>query len=331
MRVLVHLGLNKCASTYIQRVLAHNRAHLADRGTLYPLSGSHDCHYGVSRHFGFGPDDESVVPTSVEAILQQAETGDVERLILSSEYLSLYCPKAAERLHRALTDNGLVPEYLIYSRPIAEWIEALFNQYVKTVENGRYLRSINDFVDQVLKNKTVDAGRRISMWSDLAGHGGLTHVRLNECEGNRDLLAPFRRFTGCELALPRASRVNESLSKDALFQLGLLRQLAPSNARDRRIERILSGGCRPRPAPAAYLEMAERTKQRLKDEIEPAYLELPSARPSSSPAPSPSGNLIRGLQGITRSAQDLVEKPRGIAGFFQRHQGPSIDVAQPGR
>ena len=37
MRVLIHLGLNKCGSTYIQTALADARARLARNGVAYPL------------------------------------------------------------------------------------------------------------------------------------------------------------------------------------------------------------------------------------------------------------------------------------------------------
>ena len=56
MHVLVHLGLNKCGSTYLQHALHAARPRLIEAGTFYPEQSGPPCQYGLSRYYGFGPD-----------------------------------------------------------------------------------------------------------------------------------------------------------------------------------------------------------------------------------------------------------------------------------
>ena len=94
MQILVHLGLNKCASTYIQRALAAAQAGLRRHGVFYPVEGGRTAQYGLSRHYGFGPDIDGVTPRGLPWLMAEAEKRHCTRMILSSEYLSLRRPAA---------------------------------------------------------------------------------------------------------------------------------------------------------------------------------------------------------------------------------------------
>ena len=115
MRVLVHLGLNKCASTFIQQALKAAAADLRLAGVAYTGTGTRAAHYGLSQHYGFGPDAPGLGCQDVTRILDKTAAQGCDRMILSSEYLSLYRPKAAARLVADLEDAGVTAEYLMYS------------------------------------------------------------------------------------------------------------------------------------------------------------------------------------------------------------------------
>lgn len=94
MDILIHLGLNKCASTYIQQALAAAQAVLRQQGVFYAVEGGRPAQYGLSRHYGFGPDVDGVTPRSLGWLTAEASRRHCTRLIISSEYLSLCRPAA---------------------------------------------------------------------------------------------------------------------------------------------------------------------------------------------------------------------------------------------
>jgi len=163
MQILVHLGLNKCASTAIQQALAAARDELRQRGVFYGAENGRVAQYGLSRHYGFGPNVAGVTPRSLGCPATEVERQGCRRLIVSSEYLSLCRPAANAAIAAFAADLaalGAEARFLLFSRPLVPSVRSLFNQYVKTVDGGPYLRSINAYVDQVLANGAIDIARR---------------------------------------------------------------------------------------------------------------------------------------------------------------------------
>ncbi len=97
MQILVHLGLNKCASTYLQQALAAAQSGLRRQGVFYAVEGGRPAQYGLSRHYGFGPDVDGVTRRSLRWLMAEASKRHCTRLIVSSEYLSLCRPAAIWR------------------------------------------------------------------------------------------------------------------------------------------------------------------------------------------------------------------------------------------
>ena len=105
MQVLLHLGLNKCASTYIQNALDAARPALLDAGVWYPAQPGPPCQYGLSRAYGFGPDESDIPKAFVADLVAEAALRGCGRLILSSEYLSLHRPAGAAWGRRGPTSS----------------------------------------------------------------------------------------------------------------------------------------------------------------------------------------------------------------------------------
>jgi len=276
VRVLVHLGLNKCGSTYLQNALDLARSDLTAAGVWYPVEAGPPAQYALSKRYGFGPEAPEIAPRDAAAMVAEARCAGCDALILSSEYLSLYRPKAARALHRDLRAAGADVHYLMYSREVLGWVRSLFNQYVRTVEHGPYLPNVDAYVDQVLANRTVDIAARHRLWAEIAGPGRLTHVRIGTGAGQARLLDPFSAFAGIAVPAPEAGRAgNESVSPDALYQIGLLRRQTPCPARERALERLLAGGTADLRAPAGYAEIGPERRDRLTREVIATYAALP--------------------------------------------------------
>lgn len=277
MRVLVHLGLNKCASTYIQHALGKNRPGLAANGVWYPHGADAPCHYGLSKHYGFGPEADDLPEVSIADIVRQAKSAGCRSIIISSEYLSLFRPAAARRLRDELELCGCDASYVMFSRDFEEWVQSLFNQYVRTVDRGNYLSTIDDFVDQVLANKAIDIAKRYRMWEDLVGHEHLAHYRLAGDQATEDVLLPFFEFAGTALTKPLRTASNASVHPDALYRIGQLRHRDRTRLEDEELARLLSGvsvaGLKP--APANYVRIGADRKMRIEREVGAAYRALP--------------------------------------------------------
>ena len=276
MQILVHLGLNKCASTYIQQALAAAQAALRREGVFYAVEGGRPAQYGLSRHYGFGPDVDGVTPRSLPWLMAEAEKRRCTRLIISSEYLSLCRPAAIAAFAADLEALGADARFLIFSREITGWLQSLFNQYVKTVDSGPHFRSIDEFVDHVLANGAIDIARRFRAWADAVGAARLAHHHIADGQPAGDVLTPFSEFAGMPIA-PVVADGNRSLSPGALYLTGLIRQAPSSASRDRLLARIAARDCAWVPLSADYLEIGAERMARLEGTVAAAFTALPRA------------------------------------------------------
>jgi hypothetical protein len=282
MDILVHLGLNKCASTYIQQALAAAQAGLRQQGVFYAVEGGRPAQYGLSRHYGFGPDVDGVTPRSLIWLMAEASKRHCTRLIVSSEYLSLCRPAAIAAFTADLKAQGANARFLIYSREVTPWLRSLFNQYVKTADSGPHFRSIDGFVDHVLANGAIDIARRYNAWAEAVGAERLAHHHIAAGQAPGDVLTPFADFAGMPIA-PAAQGGNHSMSTGALYLIGLIRQAIPSAGRDRLLARVATSDCAWVPVPEDYLEIGADRMARLEDQIATPLAALPR---TSFPVPT---------------------------------------------
>ena len=278
MQILVHIGLNKCASTFIQYALDDARAKLKAANTWYPEQDGPPCQYGLSKAYGFGPDAPEIVPQTVGELIEAAKAEDCDKLILSSEYLSLHRPKAAQRLWKDLFTHGRQVKLVVFSREVMGWLRSLFNQYVKAVEGPGQLDDLNAFVDQTLKNRAIDLAARIRMWEGIVPPGQLLHLRLTDARPNNLALGVFEDFAGLTVELDPPDAINPSIDSAALYRIGQLRRRLPSADRDAEITRLLTGGASPYPAPDDFMQISSDRRARLIREIIAPYEALPTQR-----------------------------------------------------
>ena len=275
MHILVHLGLNKCASTYIQQALAASRDRLRGNGTFYAVEDGRPAQYGVSLHYGFGPDAGDVVPRDLAWLLSEARAAGCTRVVLSSEYLSLRRPGAITAFATDLERTGAEARFLLYTREVTGWVQSLFNQYVKTVETGPCFESINGFIDHVLANGAIDIAGRYGAWAEAVGAERLVHHHIAPGQPRDAVLRPFSGFCGAPVLPAPGADGNESLSPGALYLTALLRQVPKSVGRDRPLARIGERNCGWVPVPAGYLDIDADHRARLAELVARPLAELP--------------------------------------------------------
>ncbi len=278
MQVLVHIGLNKCGSTFIQHALDHARSSLKAAGTWYPVQDGPPCQYGLSQVYGFGPDNAEIEPQTIAQLTEAAQAQGCNKLILSSEYLSLHRPDAARRFWADVMACSDSAQIVVFSREVFGWVRSLFNQYVKAVEGPAQVENLNAFIDQTLGNRALDLAARIGMWQALVPVEAFRHYRLEARQDRHAALGVFETFAGLTVELDPPDAVNPSVDAASLHRIGQLRRRLPTLDRDTEITRLLTGGASPYPAPDGFLEISATRRARLIREIVAPYAALPWMR-----------------------------------------------------
>ena len=107
-RILFHLGRHKTGTSSLQNLMHSNRAVLADRGVLYPLSGLRDQPWIGCRHNGLVYNTPARVAQAHAALIDEIRASGCEQVVLSCEGWSLPANHhALTLLIRRLQDAGL--------------------------------------------------------------------------------------------------------------------------------------------------------------------------------------------------------------------------------
>lgn len=273
MQILVHIGLNKCASTHIQHALDAARADLAANGTFYPDQPGPPCQYGLSKFLGFGPFGADIPEQSIDQLVAGARAAGCRRLIVSSEYLSLWNPAGVARFLERTERMGASVQILMISRDPIGWIRSQFNQYVRTVQSGGLITSIDTYIDRVLANGAFRIDQRVAQWQMATQKGAFAHYRMDDRDTR--ILAPFSVFSGMKITLSTSVARNSSLDADRLYRIAVLRQEPSTRNVEDEIANLLAGAPARRAAPEGYLSISPAQMIRLKNEIVSPYRALP--------------------------------------------------------
>lgn len=282
MRLLLHIGLNKCASSFIQHRLRRNASALAEAGVLYPVEAVGNGQFGLSKHYGFGPmRNEAVEERSIADVARLAREQDATAVILSSEYFSLNRPEGITKLLDDIRSEGFeLSRVLFFARPVEPWLRSLFNQYIRSIDTGPYLGSIDAYLDQVMRHGELDIAGRFRAWQAAVGADRIRLIDIRSTEPRELVLRPFESFAGIELTAGHDVHYNSSLPPGVLHILGLVRRAPPSEARSELIRTLFDLDhdlARAIPAPAGYDTISEDRLERIRREIEEPFAALPRA------------------------------------------------------
>ena len=125
--LILHIGMPKCGSTYLQSVLLQNQTALSEAGFAYP-------HPSGEGHPGNGQEFEKITPPALEELF-----GPHHTLIISFERL-YRVGSLAEPLAAALQKLGATVEILAFIRPFSELVLGTYSQEMKQ-NFSRYLKA----------------------------------------------------------------------------------------------------------------------------------------------------------------------------------------------
>jgi hypothetical protein len=162
--VLIHLGLPKTGTTYLQRVLAAHRPALAEQGLLYP--GDRQDHFfpaqdALDRPFR-GHSDERA-PGSWDATVREVNAWPADALI-SHETFTVATSDQVRKVVDAFPDHSV--SIIVTARDVARQLTANWQESVKNGES----RTLTEYVAKA-RSRAADDGARYGfwVWQDLVG------------------------------------------------------------------------------------------------------------------------------------------------------------------
>lgn len=192
-RLVLHIGLHKTATTYVQNVLSSRRYDLLQAGVLYPLAGSGLLARGVDRatlstrdgaqsgHALFTRPGDRHGPV---ADLMDELPDSVSTVLLSSEDFSLGLMTPQDYLAR-FGGFGTVEVVLVLRRQ-DEWIESFYKQVVDQYGNFE-TRSFEEYLAQE-GPRLLDFYTRFSGWRDAVGPDRFHVLSFDDLPGGGDVI-----------------------------------------------------------------------------------------------------------------------------------------------
>jgi hypothetical protein len=205
--LVLHIGLHKTATTYVQNVLSARRYDLLREGVLYPLAGSGLLSRGVDRptmntrdgaqsgHATFTrPGDRHAIVA--ELLDELPDT--VSTVLLSSEDFSLGLLTPQQYLAR-FSGFGRVEVVLVLRRQDL-WIESFYKQVVDQYGNFE-TRSFEEYV-AAEGPRLLDFHSRFSPWRDTVGPDSFHVLSFDDLPGGGDeICRRLAEIAGVEGAL----------------------------------------------------------------------------------------------------------------------------------
>jgi hypothetical protein len=167
LELVLHIGLHKTASTYVQNVLSARRFELLEQGLVYPITGTPQMQVRTregarSGHalltYRKGRDE------LVEQLLREVPR-DATRVLLSAEDFT-HPRRDPEEMLSAFTAFGRVRVVVVVRRQ-DDWVESYYKQRVDQFRSGES-RPIGEFLEDE-GPWLLDLHRRLSPWRDLVG------------------------------------------------------------------------------------------------------------------------------------------------------------------
>ena len=131
--LIIHAGLPKTGTTYLQQCLAHNAGWLRSNGACYPVLGREflDGHHNVARALAGGPEAECWREPGRRAWFQRLlAEADGATVVLSSEEFSALSPAQIAELRDACGDVEL--RWVLYLRRRSDLLISRWKQNVRS-------------------------------------------------------------------------------------------------------------------------------------------------------------------------------------------------------
>ncbi len=222
-RVLLHVGLMKSGTTFIQGRLNANRERLAEQGVLFPGPSWARHARAVSDLIGSKHAEEGAWASLVEELRAHPGTA-----IVSMEYLG---PISAERIRQVRDDLAGSPVHAVVTvRDLGRSVPAMWQETLKNRQSwgwSEYLAALQDGGDAGRRFwRQQAADRVVGRWAEVLGPEHVSVVTVPPPGAPGELL--WERF--CDVAgitgstWDEAPRANESLGVASALLMGRINE-----------------------------------------------------------------------------------------------------------
>ncbi len=174
-RVILHIGLMKSGTTFLQGRLDANRQSLQEQGILFPGPGWQDQVHGLVEFFGF---TRSMRPTPGAWSELRAQIDDHQGLTIIS--LELLAAVVRPNIERLVDDFRGTPISVVATvRDLGRNVPAMWQESLK----NRYTYSWPEYVAGV-RDRVGDAGNRVQV--DVCGLRSAAQAALTPLRGGDD-------------------------------------------------------------------------------------------------------------------------------------------------
>jgi hypothetical protein len=170
-RFIIHAGIEKTGTTYLQRVFHANYNALAEAGICYPRSGlESQHHYWIAKAFGFRypnkpVDHEKEIEAKI-SLRKEIDKTDCHTVLLSSEHFDFNLNSNNVKL---LLDFCGASEIILVFRNQLDYAQSLYAEHIKW--GG--IQSFREFVEMMTKRQKLDFEYRVKVWES---NGATVHI-----------------------------------------------------------------------------------------------------------------------------------------------------------
>lgn len=236
--LVLHIGLHKTATTYLQNALAVGREQLLECGVLYPRSGevteeresTREGAQSGQAQFTVAGDHRDLIASLAREVHDSTRT-----VVVSSEDFTL--PRASrtpEQFLEMFDAFGRVEVVLVLRRQ-DRWIESWYKQRVDQYRAFE-TRSFGQFLAEE-GPRVLDFHARFSPWRDGVGPGHFHALSYDDLDGGRDICRRILELAGADGRLAEriaTTDVPRYASVRAIDTVGL-RLLNTYRLRDRKV------------------------------------------------------------------------------------------------
>lgn len=227
--IVFHIGTTKTGTTALQRFLELNGEQLKQKGWVYPVGRDENsplrlCNQGLYGGNGDCLMYANMFDASLSEILEYAKHHNV---IISCESIWMLEYEEIEKFFRAVLERYVNIKIVVYLRRQDEFIESIYNQWVKNVNHvGRESRTLSEFVQHTDVSTTFFKYlNRLEILKKLVGD------RLIIRRYTNNTVADFLSLMGLELentVMPHPNVTNVTLGSRLLEIKRIVNGMLPS-------------------------------------------------------------------------------------------------------
>lgn len=240
VRLHLHIGAHKTATTALQRAFAQHRDVLQQAGLLYPQSNryhfaQHRLAFALRGQRDPGRGDTPDLATELAELQAEISKADARNVLASSEAFMALRKRHLQDLRAGLQGYDL--RIIAVVRRQDDYLLSQYNQNAKGVGNG-FKRALSEFVaDPRSLGREISFDRCITQWEDVFGHDAVTLWRYED----GDIIARMLDHLGLPADLiPAQPHVNTSVPARVADLMRLSKRLNLPVAAQRTVLRVAS-------------------------------------------------------------------------------------------